>query len=177
MMRGKEGIEQGTEAMPVVETRRHLEGARVSTGWSNRIRPIAGALIRDRQRILVWDDYNPSTGERVAVPLAGGVEFGETGAEAIARELDEEIGATPARVEFLGIFEEIFAWAGQQRHELWMLYDVDLANRAIYETEQVDVTEDDGTSYVARWHDIAEFGLSYRLVPQGLLELIGRNTQ
>src|SRR4029453_9319147 len=101
-----------TEAMPVVETRRHLEGARVSTGWSNRIRPIAGALIRDRQRILVWDDYNPSTGERVAVPLAGGVEFGETGAEAIARELDEEIVATPTRVEFLGIFEEIFARVG-----------------------------------------------------------------
>jgi 8-oxo-dGTP pyrophosphatase MutT (NUDIX family) len=117
----------------------------------------------------------PSTGERVAVPLAGGVEFGETGAEAIARELDEEMGATPTRVEFLGVFEEIFAWAGQQRHELWLLYDVDLANPAIYETEQVDVTEDDGTSYVARWHDIAEFGLSYRLVPQGLLEFIGQN--
>jgi hypothetical protein len=59
-------------------------------------------VIRNGDRILVWDDYDPTTGEVVAIPLAGGIEFGETGAEAIVRELGEEIGATPTRIDYLG---------------------------------------------------------------------------
>ena len=42
-----------------------------------------------------------------------------------ARELYEEINATATSVRFLGIVEDIFDWAGQRRHELWLLYDVD----------------------------------------------------
>ena len=58
---------------------------RVSEGPVGEIRPIAAAVIRDGDRILVWDDLNPTTGEVVAVPLAGGIEFGETGEDAIRR--------------------------------------------------------------------------------------------
>jgi ADP-ribose pyrophosphatase YjhB (NUDIX family) len=60
---------------------------RVSEGVTGAIRPIACAVIRSRGRVLVWEDFNPATGEVVAVPLAGGVEFGETGDAAIRREL------------------------------------------------------------------------------------------
>jgi len=52
---------------------------RVSAGVAGAIRPIASAVIRAGERILVWEDLNPATGEVVAVPLAGGIEFGETG--------------------------------------------------------------------------------------------------
>ncbi len=146
--------------------------ARVSRGLTGRIRPIAAAVIRRGERILVWDDYNPATGETVCVPLAGGIEFGETGAEAIRRELAEEIGATPTRIHFLGLLEDIFDWAGQKRHELYLVYDVQLAEQAVYEAEEVDVVEPDGTSYSARWRSLNEFVGSARLVPDGLLELI-----
>ena len=147
---------------------------RVSQGWAGAIRPIAAAVIRDRDRILVWDDHDPLTGEVVAVPLAGGIEFGETGEEAIVRELDEEIGAVPKRIRYLGLLEDIFVWAGQNRHELYLIYDVELADRTIYDAEEVEVTEDDGSSYPARWRPLAEFDGPARLVPQGLLELIRR---
>jgi thiaminase/transcriptional activator TenA len=162
---------QGEQWQPTVELPQKAIG-RVSQGFVAVVRPIVGAVIRDGDRILVWEDHNPDTGEVVAVPLAGGLEFGETGEEAIARELREEIGATVTRCDYLGTIEDIFDWAGQKRHELHLVYDVDLADRAIYEANEVPVVEPDGTEYVARWRVLSDFRKSARLVPDGLLALI-----
>jgi ADP-ribose pyrophosphatase YjhB (NUDIX family) len=136
------------------------------------IRPLAAAVICQADRILVWEDYDPSSGEVVTVPLAGGIEFGETGEQAIARELGEEIGAIPRHIRFLGVIEDIFEWAGIKRHELYFIYQVDLQCQEVFEAEELTVTESDGTSYVARWRPLTEFRGSARLVPDGLLELI-----
>jgi ADP-ribose pyrophosphatase YjhB (NUDIX family) len=136
------------------------------------IRPIAAAVIRNGDRILVWDDHDPVTGAVVAVPLAGGIEFGETGAEAIRREILEEIAATTRCVSFLGVFEDIFEWAGQRRHELYLVYDVELGERAVYDADVIEVVEPDGTTYPARWRPISEFDAKLRLVPQGLLDRV-----
>lgn len=144
----------------------------MSRGLIRTIRPIAAAVICEADRILVWEDYDPSTGEIVAVPLAGGIEFGETGEQAIARELGEEIGAIPRRIRFLGVIEDIFEWAGIKRHELYLIYHVDLQGQDVFEAEELTVTEPDGTSYVARWRPLTEFRRSARLVPDGLLELV-----
>jgi len=138
----------------------------------NAIRLIAAAVIRSGDRILVWHDHDPATGKVVAVPLAGGVEFGETGEQAIRRELCEEIGAEATGVTFLGVFEDIFEWGGERRHEVFLVYDVQLADRSFYEREQLQVVEDDGESYLARWQPLSDFHGAQRLVPDGLLELI-----
>ena len=164
---------QGEEWAPQVDLpAREAERGRVSRGFVGAVRPLAAALIRDDDRILVWDDHNPDTGEVVAVPLAGGIEFGEIGAEAIARELREEIGASVTRADYLGTIEDIFDWDGHKRHELYLVYDVDIAERAVYEADAVPVVEPDGTTYVARWRSLREFSGETRLVPGGLLDLI-----
>jgi ADP-ribose pyrophosphatase YjhB (NUDIX family) len=145
----------------------------VSDGPAGAIRPVAAAVIRDGERLLVWEDHDPATGAVVSVPLAGGIEFGETGAEAITRELAEEIGRVPASVSFLGLFEEVFEWNRQRRHELWLVYDVELAGDGLGHLDEVVVREDDGTAYLARWRTLDELrGPARRLVPDGLLDLI-----
>ena len=144
---------------------------RVSQGPLGEIRVIACAVIRHGDRILVWDDLNPVTGEVVAVPLAGGVEFGETGEAAVRRELLEEIGADAGAVRYLGTLEDIFDWNGQKRHELHLVYEVELSDPRFAELDQVDVA-DEGEQYVARWRRLGEFRDGERLVPAGLLGLI-----
>jgi uncharacterized protein (DUF1330 family) len=136
------------------------------------IRPIAAAVLCRSDRLLVWEDRNPSTGELVSVPLTGGIEFGERGADAIARELQEEIGATATRVDFLGAIEDIYEWGPEERHELYLVYDIDVAERGIYEAEELTVIEPDGRRYSARWRSLDEFRSARRLVPDGLLALI-----
>lgn len=144
---------------------------RVSEGPADRIRPIAAAVIRSGDRILVWEDLNPATGEVVAVPLAGGIEFGESGEAAVRRELLEEIGAAASAVRYLGTIEDIFDWNGRKRHELHLVYDVELADDRFHELDEVEV-DDDGEHYVARWRPLSEFRTGARLVPDGLLALI-----
>jgi ADP-ribose pyrophosphatase YjhB (NUDIX family) len=146
---------------------------RVSDGPAGVIRPVAAAVIRDGERLLVWEDHDPATGAVVSVPLAGGIEFGETGADAITRELAEEIGRVPASVSFLGLFEEVFDWNRQRRHELWLVYDVELPGDGLGHLDEVVVREDDGTAYLARWRTLDELrDPARRLVPDGLLDLI-----
>ena len=144
---------------------------RVSQGPAGEIRVIAAAVIRHGDRILVWDDLNPATGEVVAVPLAGGVEFGETGEATIRRELLEEIGAETGAVRYLGALEDIFDWNGQTRHELHLIYDVELTDPRFTGLDQLEV-DDEGENYVARWRHLDEFRAEARLVPAGLLGLI-----
>ena len=136
------------------------------------IRPVAAAVLCRSNRLLVWEDRNPETREVVCVPLAGGIEFGERGADAIARELQEEIGATATRLDFLGALEEIYDWGAEKRHELYLVYDVDVAEEQVYEAEALEVVEPDGRRYMARWRSLDDFRGEERLVPDGLLALI-----
>ena len=138
------------------------------------IRPLALALIRDGERILVGDNVEAATGRRFYRPLGGGIEWGEAGRDAVARELREEIGAGVLSVSYRATIENIFVVEGGMGHEIVLLFDVDLADRALYSRDMIEGAESDGEPLRAVWVTLDEFDKEGTppLFPEGLLDLV-----
>ncbi|HEC36490.1 MAG TPA: NUDIX domain-containing protein [Anaerolineae bacterium] len=141
---------------------------------SRHIRPIAICVIEDQGRLFVFEACDPVTGETFYRPLGGGIEFGELGVECIVRELREEIGAEVEGITFLGLIENRFIYNGQPGHEIVLVYRARFADPHRYRDRRVQVYEE-GEAFVARWVSLASFeNGTARLVPQGLLDMLGR---
>ena len=138
-----------------------------------KIRPLALAIIIHNGRILVAEGYDTVKEQHFYRPLGGGIDFGEHGADTVARELREEIAAELADVRYLGAVENIFTFNGRRGHEVILLYTATLADPALYTRETMESHEDDGTAFTAVWKPLADFGPGAPpLYPDGLLDLL-----
>lgn len=143
-----------------------------------QIRPIAIAIIRDGDKILVFEGHDPVKGETFYRPLGGGIEFGERGEEAVRRELREEAGAELANVRYIETVENIFTVRGQPSHELVLLYAADLTDPSLYEVELLNCKEDDGSTFCAMWQSLDFFRSGQApLYPDGLLQYLEEQEQ
>ena len=137
-----------------------------------RIRPVAICVIEDAGRLFVFGGSDPLTGRDYYRPLGGEIEFGELGADCVARELREEIGAELADITYLGLIENRFSLAGVEAHQLMLVYWAKLLDLQRYQGRPVQVQEGRET-FVACWMPRTEFESgAARLVPEGLLELL-----
>ena len=139
------------------------------------IRLLALCVFRAGDRILVSHVVDPRGGALYHRPLGGGVEFGEAAADAVRREMREELGAEITDVALLGVLENRFVYDGEPRHEVVFVFDARFADAALYRRDALPVTEEGDGWSDARWVSLAEFAAGRaRLVPGGLLELLGR---
>ena len=136
----------------------------------SRIRPVAHAVIRHRDRMLV------TVGEGFCRCVGGGIEFGERSEAAVRRELREELGVELSRVELLGVLENVFDFEGRRHHEIVFAFDCDVVDPTFYERDSHEVIGDSGDVIeVARWVAVADFVSGEKsLVPDGLLPLIAK---
>jgi len=139
-----------------------------------RIRPLALGLFLHNGKLLVFEGHDPVKGETFYRPLGGGIEFGETGAQAMAREIREEIGAEVTNVRYLGLCENIFVYAaGEVGHEIVLLYEAELADTSLYERDVIEAVEENGATYMALWKPLADFADGrVPLYPDGLFDLL-----
>ena len=137
-----------------------------------QIRAIAICIFRDNGRILVNEEHDPVKGLSFCRPLGGGIEFGASGAKAVAREMFEEIGAQVANLRYIGTLENIFTYRGQLCHEIVQVYDGELVERSLYERAFIPGIESDGQPFQAMWRMLGAFGPKLALVPNGLIELL-----
>jgi ADP-ribose pyrophosphatase YjhB (NUDIX family) len=135
-----------------------------------RIRPLAIALIRSGDRLLVMEGRDESLARTFYRPLGGGIEHGERGEEAVRRELREEIGAELANVAYITTIENLYELEGRRGHEIVLVYSADLADRTLYEKETFVIEEAAGR---AIWISVADArsGAAW-LVPEDLVGLL-----
>ena len=137
------------------------------------IRPKAVCVVRRGDEILVSAASDSVKGETFYGPLGGGVEFGELAADAVRREIREELGAELAEVRLLAVLENIFTYEGRPGHEITFVFLGTFADAALYERDELRWTESDGTLWVARWMPLEHFANGGPpLYPTGLYELL-----
>lgn len=138
----------------------------------HRIRALALCVFHHNGKILVNEFRDPVSLQTCFRPVGGGIEFGETSAEAIAREVQEELELTMADMRLLGTLESLFVYNGKPGHEIVQVYDATFIDPGVYEHAQIDGNESDGAPFTARWHDSSSFSEQSPLVPKGLQDLL-----
>lgn len=122
--------------------------------------------------ILVNQFVDADTQQTLFRPLGGGIDFGEHSAQAIVREVQEELGQSINNLRLIGTLESLFVYDGKPGHEIVQVYDACFEDATVYQRAQLDAQESDGAPFVARWQGSASFTEHTPLVPQGLGELL-----
>jgi ADP-ribose pyrophosphatase YjhB (NUDIX family) len=136
------------------------------------IRATALALILDGDRVLVSEGFDDVKRERFYRLLGGGIEFGETGAEAVIREVGEEIGARVAGAEYLATLENIFVYLGAPGHEIARIYLVTLADLPSYACDEIR-RFDETRAVRTVWMPVDAFlSVVERLYPDGAVDVL-----
>jgi ADP-ribose pyrophosphatase YjhB (NUDIX family) len=136
-----------------------------------RIRPIALAIVRRGEDLLVYEGFDETTGSAFYRPLGGGIEFRETAIDAVRREMLEELGAELADVELIAVRENIFEAHGGPGHEIVFLFSATLVDPAFYTRDQVGVVLDEGSPVT--WQPLRRFSSgAAALYPAGLLDFL-----
>ncbi|MHC8326352.1 NUDIX hydrolase [Pseudomonas sp. LB1P83] len=139
---------------------------------AHRIRPLALCIFHHDGKILVNEAYDPITGKPFLRPVGGGIEFGETSAQAVLREVDEELGLSITDVRLLGTLENIFTYAGTPGHEIVQVYDAKFVDTSVYARPHLNAHESDGAAFIAKWLPLDSITGDTPLVPAGLYELL-----
>ncbi len=138
-----------------------------------RIRPIALAVIRRGEELLLETAFDTVKQEHFARPPGGGIEFGERAEEAARREIREELGLTLVGTKLVAVLENIFVYEGEPGHEVVFIVEGSLAEQEAYEMEEVP-SEEGGRRSLLRWMDPREvLGDGWQLYPDGFPELLG----
>jgi ADP-ribose pyrophosphatase YjhB (NUDIX family) len=87
--------------------------------------------------------------------LGGHVEFGERAAQALVREIQEEIEADCRILSLLEVIENSFTHEGEPGQEVVFLFAAELTDPAFYGRERIRMNEDDPNK-VAVWTDTAD---------------------
>ena len=118
---------------------------------AGRIRALALCVVRKDGKLLVFEGYDPTKRQTFYRLLGGGIEFGEYGHQAAARELREELGAEVVDLRYLGTIENIFIYDGQPGHEIALIFEGVFSDAAFYAQGEMTAHEDDGTPFKVLW--------------------------
>ncbi|MFB4414247.1 NUDIX hydrolase, partial [Pantoea sp. ANP04] len=109
-----------------------------------RIRALALCVFHHQGKILVNQFVDADTQQTLFRPLGGGIDFGEHSAQAIVREVQEELGQSINNLRLIGTLESLFVYDGKPGHEIVQVYDACFEDATVYQRAQLDAQESDG---------------------------------
>ncbi len=141
-----------------------------------RIRTLALAAVMHQGNLLVSEGHDRVTRKTFYRPFGGRIEFGERAADAVARELREELGVELVRPRYVGTLESIFTYAGEPGHEIALIFACDLADASLYRRDTIEGRlNKNGGHFRGLWKALAEFASGRAILyPDGLLELLAQ---
>lgn len=138
-----------------------------------RIRVLTLGLFCQGDMIFVAEGRDAVADKTFYRPIGGAVEFGELAADALTREVDEEIGAAIEDVRYLFTLENIFTYEGEPGHEICLVHDARFVEPQRRASDYTVVGHDDGDIlYTATYKPLSFFSASDAppLYPDGLLD-------
>lgn len=136
------------------------------------IRPIAIGIFRRADHILVGFANDVVANERYCRPPGGGIEFGERAADALRRELQEEVRAEVGETRLLGVLENTFELEGIPKHEIIFVFEATFADPQVYDLPELRLHEP-GWEGTLQWVSLAECRAgAIALYPDGVLALL-----
>ncbi len=156
---------------PEGQHEQHIEAATAARG-GRTVRAVAMVALCERGRVLVTEVSDPGTGRTVYRPPGGDVAFGERGHETVARAFREEFGITIGDIRPLATLENLYRFAGQDHHELVLLYEALPADPALWSQQRLVGRRGDVVT-AAMWVPVDAFRRGEAvLMPDGLLPLL-----
>lgn len=139
-----------------------------------KIRPLALAILKNESgKILLHRSHDSVKNETFYRPLGGGIEFGESGAVAIVREIEEELGIMVQVDSLAATFENIFVYEGKPGHEIVLLFETRFVDPANYRRQELDIVESGKVINKAVWRSVDEIrSEGAKLYPIGIERLL-----
>ena len=140
------------------------------------IRACSFCFVQEEDRLLFARFIDPDDGSYYYRPLGGGIGFGETGEEAVRRELREELGVTLGAVRFIGFLENLFEMRNEQYHELCLVFVADPDGWSIDRFDGFAIPDSvgPGSEETAIIRSIGDIDSTVPLYPDGVSELARR---
>lgn len=143
-----------------------------------KIRAIALAVLIQNDHIFVTEYTRSTNGELYYRPLGGGIEFYETGEDAVRRELREEIKADLINVRYMGLLENLFTTEEGRAHQICLMYTAQFAEAYRNKTDYIIEGWEGESPFKALWKPIAMFRSGESpLYPNGLIALLDKHAQ
>lgn len=106
--------------------------------------------------------------------VGGGVELGERSADAVVREIGEELGTTLLAPRLLGVLESLFVYQGEAGHEVVFVYSGELADPDTIPPEG-RWFQDNGEPMFVQWRVVEDSDHPWPLYPRGAGDLVRAN--
>lgn len=113
------------------------------------------AIIKRNNEVLAIKLSAQKDGKTYYRIVGGTIEFQEKSEDAVRREIREELNSELENLKLLTVHENFFNKQTLGRpeepfHQIEFIYTADLANKNLYEQEQISVKEP-GVTFIAEW--------------------------